>query len=160
MKNDLDSKKKETASISRAALLNILEDLYNAKEALRESEEKYRTVLEASPDPIVAYDMEGMVIYLNPAFTQVFGWTPDELLGKKIDYVPEENWPQTQMMIDKVLAGKSFSVIESRRHTKQKNILDVSISVATYLDRNGIPIGSVHTLRDITERKRIEAQLQ
>jgi len=38
-----------------------------AEEALRESEEKYRAVLEACPDPIVVYDMEGAVIYLNPA---------------------------------------------------------------------------------------------
>ncbi len=131
-----------------------------AEEALRESEEKYRTVLEACPDPIVVYDMEGAVIYLNPAFTHVFRWTPEELLGKKIDYVPEENWPETQMMIDKVLAGESFSAIESRRYTKQGEILDVSISVATYLDRDGTPVGSVHTLRDITERKRLAAQLR
>ncbi len=131
-----------------------------AEEALRESEEKYRAVLEACPDPIVAYDMEGAVIYLNPAFTQVFGWTPEELLGKKIDYVPEENWPETQMMIDKVMAGESFSAIKSRRYTKQGEILDVSISVATYMDRDGIPAGCVHTLRDITERKRLEAQLR
>ncbi|MBW1677148.1 MAG: response regulator [Deltaproteobacteria bacterium] len=131
-----------------------------AEEALRESEEKYRAVLEACPDPIVVYDMEGAVIYLNPAFTQVFGWTPEKLLGKKIDYVPEENWPETRMMINRVLAGESFSAIESRRYTKQREILDVSISVATYLDRDGIPVGSVHTLRDITERKLLEAQLR
>ena len=131
-----------------------------AEEALRESEKKYRMVLEACPDPIVAYNVEGAVIYLNPAFTHVFGWAPEELLGKKIDYVPEENWPETQMMIDKVLAGESFSGIKSCRYSKQRKILDVSISVATYLDRNGVPIGSVHTLRDITERKRLEAQLQ
>jgi len=137
-----------------------IEQRKRAEEALRESEEKYRMVLEACPDPIVAYDVEGAVIYLNPAFTQVFGWAPEELLGKKIDYVPEENWPETQMMIDKVLAGESFSGVKSRRYTRQRKILDVSISVATYLDRNGIPIGSVHTLRDITERKRFEAQLQ
>jgi PAS domain S-box-containing protein len=131
-----------------------------AEEPQRESEEKYRMVLEACPDPIVAYNVEGAVIYLNPAFTQVFGWTREELLGKKIDYVPEENWPETQMVIDKVLAGESFSDIKSRRYSKHRSILDVSISVATYLNRDGVPVGSVHTLRDITERKRLDAQLQ
>ena len=132
----------------------------HTEEALRESEEKYRMVLEACPDAIVAYDVEGAVIYLNPAFTQVFGWTPEELLGTKIDYVPEENSPETQMMINKVMAGESFSGIKSRRYTKKREILDVSISVATYLDRDGIPVGSVHTLRDISERKRLEVQLR
>jgi len=131
-----------------------------AETALRESEEKYRTVLEASPDPIVVYDMDGKVIYLSPAFTRVFGWTQEELLGKKMDYVPEENWPETQQMIDRVQAGKSFSGINSRRYTRQRKIVDVSISVATYLNRDGVPIGSVHTIRDITERKHLETQLQ
>jgi len=145
-----------------AILGNVAEvtERKNAEEALREAEERYRTVLEACPDPMVAYDMEGKVVYVNPAFTQVFGWTPDELLGKKLDYVPEENWPETQMMIDRVVAGESCSGTESRRSTKQRDILEVSISVATYLDRDGLPIGSVHTPRDITERKRLEAQLQ
>jgi PAS domain S-box-containing protein len=131
-----------------------------AEEALQESEERYRTVLEASPDLVVVYNMEGQVVYINPAFTKVFGWTSEELLGGKIDYIPEDNWPETQMMIDKVLAGENFSGIESRRYTKQENIIDVTISAAIYLDRDGNPAGSIHILRDITERKRLEAQLQ
>jgi PAS domain S-box-containing protein len=131
-----------------------------AEEELRNSHEKYRTVLEACPDPVVVYDMEGKGIYINPAFTRVYGWTPEELLGMKIDYVPDENWPETQIMIDKVQAGESFSGVESRRYTKEGKILDVSISVATYLDRDGIPVGSVHTLRDITDRKRVEEALR
>jgi PAS domain S-box-containing protein len=131
-----------------------------AEKQIRESEEKCRKILEACPDPVVVYDMEGNSIYVNPAFTRVFGWTIEELLGMKIDYVPEEHWPETQMMIDNVLVGKSFSGVESRRYTKKGDILDVSISVATYLDRDGIPMGSVHCLRDITHRKRVEEALR
>jgi PAS domain-containing protein len=43
------------------------------EEALRESEERYRTVLDASPDPVVVYDMKGKVTYINSAFTRIFG---------------------------------------------------------------------------------------
>jgi PAS domain S-box-containing protein len=132
----------------------------HAEEALRESEGKCRTVLQASPDPVVVYDMEGRGIYINPAFTRVFGWTPEELLGKRIDYVPEENWPETQMMIDKVLAGESFTGVESRRYTKEGDILDVSISADNYINHDGIPMGSVHSLRDITDRKLVEDALR
>ncbi len=131
-----------------------------AEEALRESEERYHTVLEASPDPVVAYDMEGKCTYINPAFTRVFGWTSEELLGKELDYVPDENWPERQMIIDKVLAGESFTGVESRRYAKDGSILDVSISAAIHLDRDGIPVGSIHILRDITDHKRLEAQFQ
>jgi len=131
-----------------------------AEEALRESEERYRTVLDASPDPVVVYDMKGKVTYINSAFTRIFGWISDELEGKKLHYVPDENWPETQMMIDKVLAEESFSAIESRRYTKGGNIIDVSISTAIYLDRDGNPVGSIHTLRDITARKQSQEVLK
>jgi PAS domain S-box-containing protein len=104
--------------------------------------------------------MEGNGIYINPAFTRVFGWTPEELSCKKIDYVPGENWPETRAMIEKVLAGESFSRVESRRYTREGKILDVSISVATYMNRDGIPVGSVHTLRDITDRKLVDERLR
>jgi PAS domain S-box-containing protein len=157
---------KTVTSVTLGGRLHLLEsflditELKRAQERLRDSQERYRIVLEASPDPVVVYDMEGHCTYLNPAFTGVFGWTQDELLGKKVDYVPEQNWPETQMMIDKVLAGESFSGIESRRYTKAGKILEVSISAAIYVSRAGVPIGSMHILRDITDQKRVEAALQ
>jgi PAS domain S-box-containing protein len=130
------------------------------EEALGESEGRYRAVLEASPDPIVVYDMEGKCSYINPAFATVFGWTSKELVGKKLDYVPESSWPETQLIIDTVLAGESFSGVESRRHTKGGDILDVSISAATHLSHDRTPVGSIHIIRDITQRKRAEEALQ
>ena len=130
------------------------------EQALRESEERYRAVLEASPDPIVVYDMEGKCSYINPAFARVFGWTSEELVGKKLDYVPRDNWPETQLIIDTVLAGESFSGVESRRYTKEGGILDVSISASIHLSRHRTPVGSIHILRDITQRKRAEEALK
>lgn len=147
----------------RTAILGNVVDITDQKLAdrkLRESEERYRTVLEASPDPVVVYDMEGRCTYTNPAFTSVFGWMPEEHLGKKLDYVPAENWPETQKMIDSVLAGKNFSGIESSRLTKNGDIINVSISAAIYLNSNGKPVGSIHTLRDISRRKQMEEELR
>ena len=140
-------------------VVDVTERKY-AEEQLRDSQERYYAVLEASPDPIVVYDMEGQGVYINPAFTRVFGWHSEELLGKKIDYVPDENWPETRMMIDKVLAGGGFLGIETRRYNKEGKLLDVDISAATYLNRQGTPEGSIHILRDITDRKRAEEALQ
>jgi len=141
-------------------LSRIIAEGKQTERALRESEEKYRTVLEASPDSVVVYDIEGKVVYINPAFTRVFGWTLEDLSGKTIDHVPEENRPETRMMIDKVLAGEAFSGIQSRRYTKAGSIVHVSISAAVYRDREGTPMGSVFNLRDITEQKKLEARLQ
>ena len=129
--------------------------------ALRESENRYRTVLEANPDSVIVYDMEGRVTYFNPTFTRVFGWSLEERLGKKMDmFVPEEDWPTTNTMIEKVLAGEDVSGIETRRYTKAGDILPVSISGAIFNDRDGNPAGSVVNLRDIGEQKRLEAKIQ
>jgi two-component system cell cycle sensor histidine kinase/response regulator CckA len=144
-------------------LYSIVHDITERKkaiEALRDSEEKYRTVLEANPDPVVVYDIEGKVVYFNPAFTRVFGWSLGERLGKTMDlFVPEENWPETKIMIQRVLTGESFSGIESSRYTKEGKIIPVSISGAVLRDMDGNPVGSVINLRDISERKNLESQL-
>ena len=63
---------------------------------LRESEARYRTFLESSPDPIVVYDMQGIATYVNPAFEQTFKLSREELLGKQIDFVPRDSWPETR----------------------------------------------------------------
>ena len=160
--DDLELRVKERTAELMAVneqLKQEMEERKQTEEALRDSEEKYRTVLAAIPDPVIVYDKEGKVIYLSPAFTRVFGWTLDERLGKKMDFfVPEENWPETQMMIDKVKAGDDFSGIESRRFTKEGNIIDVILSAAVYKDSDGNPVGSVINLRDITEQKRLQAE--
>jgi PAS domain S-box-containing protein len=142
--------------------LGVLSDITDrklAEEKIRQSEEKSRKALEANPDPVVVYDIEGQVVYFNPAFTKVFGWTLEERLGKKMDlFVPDENWDETRVMIDKVLSGESFSGIETRRYTKEAKIIPVSVSGAIFNDQKGNPTGSVINLRDISEQKKLEAQ--
>ncbi len=163
------------SGISQVELLNYLKEVTNhtiesvSKEithrmltetALRESEERYRAVLETSPDAIMVYDMENKCTYINPAFTTIFGWTSEEVIGKPLNFVPKGNWPETQLMTEKLQAGKSFSRVESRRYTKDGSVLDVSISAAIHVSRDGTSEGSVHILRDITERKRAEEALR
>lgn len=132
-----------------------------AEDALRESEEKYRSVMEAAGEPLVAYDNEGKVIFFNHAFTRVFGWTLDELIGKQTDYTPEENWPETRAAINKVLnSEEGYATFESRRFTKSGETLDVIISASVYRDHNGDPLGMIANLRDITARKRAEEALK
>lgn len=140
----------------------IVEDITERKQHeqdLRESERKHRTVLEANPDPVVFYDNEGRVIYFNPAFSRVFGWTLSERVGKKMDlFVPDDTWPETRMMIQKVVAGEGFTGLETKRFNKQGEIIPVGISGAVYQDHHGNMVGSVITLRDIRDQKRLEVQ--
>ena len=137
-----------------------ISDRKEAEEALRISEERYRSVMESAPDPIVVYNMVGQVVYLNPAFSDVFGWTLDECIGKKMDhFVPDENWVETRRGLEMIRAGRTFHSIETQRYTKSGSVIDVSIRGAVYRDRDGNLLGSVITHRDVTELKRLEKEL-
>lgn len=156
---DIDRQKQTEAELRKYR--DHLEDLVARRtEALRESEERYRIVLETSPDPIVAYDLEGRAIYINPTFTRVFGWTFDEVRGKRIDYVPAEEQVLTRRMIHKIINEEKLTGFETRRLTKAGNILDFNINGAVFRDGEGRLAGTVVMLRDITERKQAEIRLK
>lgn len=146
--------------IMEKALEESREEYKELYEQSRRTSELYRTLLDASPDPVVVYDIKGIPLYVSPAFTRVFGWTFNELAGRRIDFVPPENWPETREMIDKVLSGEGFSNVETRRYTKDGRIIDVILSGAIFFDKEDRPAGSVIHLRDITERKLLEEQFR
>lgn len=131
-----------------------------AEARIRESEQRYRSFLESSPDPIVVYDMKGEATYVNPAFEQTFGFSRHELLGKQIDFVPEQSWPETKAAIDRMLSGKTITMFETKRLARGGQILDVQISSTLLQDQNVGHIGNIVTLRDISARKRAEEALQ
>ncbi|MEW5721535.1 MAG: histidine kinase N-terminal 7TM domain-containing protein [Thermodesulfobacteriota bacterium] len=146
--------------VGRLVVLRDITPLKKALAALSESEERHRAVLEASVDPIVVYDVEGRVLYVNPSFTRVFGWHLHELEGRAIDFVPEELQEQTRTMTDRIMGGEVFRGIETRRYTKWGNLIDVSVSAAYFQDREGRTLGSVVNLRDVTGAKRLEQALR
>ena len=137
-----------------------LEERRRAEEVLRGSEKRYRSLLESSPDPIVVYDMDGMATYINPAFEKTLGWSRQELLGGRINFVPDENWPETRGAIHSMLRGETIQLFETRRRTKEGRILDVQISSTLYHDHEGRPAGNIVILRDISARKAAERELQ
>jgi PAS domain S-box-containing protein len=130
-----------------------------AEDKIRESEQRYRTFLESSPDPVVVYNMQGVATYVNPAFEQTFGLSRDELLGKQIDFVPEEAWPETKTAIEAMLSGQKISLFETKRLTRDGRKLDVQLSSTLYPGPEGVPVGNIVTLRDITARKAVEEEL-
>lgn len=130
-----------------------------AEDALRASEARYRSLLEFSPDPISVYDNEGRVMYVNPVFEETFGWKLGELIGKRINFVPDENWPETRDAIDRMKAGEKVLLFETRRFTKEGRILDVQISSSVFYGADGKTAGNVVFLRDITRRKTLEEEL-
>jgi PAS domain S-box-containing protein len=136
-----------------------LAERQKAEARIRKSEQRYRNFLESSPDPIVVYDMNGVATYVNPAFEQTFGMSREELLGKKIDFVPPEAWPETRKALDIMLSGQKINLFETQRLTKEGRKLDIQISSCLYMDDSGRHAGNIVTLRDITARKQAEEAL-
>jgi len=156
--NELENRVAErTAELSEAnALLKQeIAERNRTMEALRESEKRLRTLLKLAPYPIVVFTLDGLVYYLNPAFTEVFGWSLAELEGKRIPYVPQGLEEETIKSIKKLLEEKTILRYETRRLTKDGRILDVVMRGAMYVDSKNEPAGELVILRDITREKRI-----
>ncbi len=143
---------------------------YRTLEALRESEARYQCQYEASrraekrarslldfvPYPMVYFTLLGEVIYLNPAFTEIFGWSFEELEGRRIPYVPPGLVQETIERIKKLLDEKIIMRYESKRLTKNGRTLDVVMRGVVYSGYNEEPGGCLVCLRDVTHEKRIE----
>jgi len=129
-----------------------------AEEALRESEERYRIVLENVPDLVLVH-RNGMILYVNPAMVQTMGYTPDEVLNKPItDYIVPEFHERVAVAIRKRITVERFKPYEIELLTKTGGRRIVIVR-GTMIEFGGSP-AILNVLTDITERKRIEEELQ
>ncbi len=146
---------KEGKKIGFRGIVRDITEKYRTQEALRESEKRYRTLLDFIPYPIVVFTPDGKVSYLNPAFTETFGWTLDELKGKTIPYVPPELVEETRENIKKLFEQRIILRHETQRLTKDGRVLDVVMRAAVYSESGDEPSGELVILRDISQEKRI-----
>lgn len=136
-----------------------------AEEALRSSEEKYRTMAESISDMVWMMDMDGRITYCNRAAKQLLGHSPDELRGMSIQrFLTEEAY-------DRACRGIEDSVERSiQGHTdprtpreyahvhKDGTVVPCEVVSRLLLDKAGNPVGVVGVSRDIRERKRAEEE--
>ena len=143
-----------------ADLLGASEELYrNLFDQAKEQEELYKALLNCSPDPIVVYDTEGRVQYLNPAHSKLFGWTLEEAQGKRLNTLPDWDLEATLSIISQILTeGAMNQSYDTQRLSKQGQLIDVSVSGERFLDHNGNPAGMLVVLHDITDRKLAERE--
>lgn len=128
--------------------------------ALQKSKQRYQIVLDSAPEPVIVYDPQGKVTYLNAAFTRVFGWTLAESQGQKINFIPTETFFESCMICTKIRRGETVSGIETIRLTREGKPVHVSISGAGFFDQDRQFQGSIITVQDITERKQAEEHIR
>ena len=126
-----------------------------AEVALRNSEEKYRDLINASPDAICVTDVDGKVVLLNPAGVELFGRPEEELIGSLMadTYVPEE-LHLVEGRIAKLKGGGSLRY-ERRFVRRNGDVIPVEVSVSSL---RGQYFQAV--IRDISQRKRAEEALR
>ena len=131
-----------------------------AEEAVRQSEERYRAVVETAPDVIYAISDKGVFASLNPAFEAITGWARSEWLGKSFaPLVHPEDASLAVEMFQKVLRGDKPPPYELRILSKSGKYLVGEFTSTPYI-RDGKVAGKLGIVRDITERKRAEKALR
>ncbi len=128
---------------------------FEIERALRESERRYKMLLDFVPHPIAVFSLDGRVTYLNPAFTQVFGWTMEELEGKEIPYLPEGVERETSATMQDLIRERGVLRLETQRLTKDGRVLDVVFRARLLSENEGAPSGELVLFRDITQEKRV-----
>jgi PAS domain S-box-containing protein len=131
-----------------------------AEEAVRQSEERYRAVVETAPDVVYAISDKGVFASLNPAFEVITGWARSEWLGKSFaPLVHPEDASLAVEMFQKVLRGDKPPPYELRILSKSGKYLVGEFTSTPYI-RDGKVAGKLGIVRDITERKRAEKALR
>ena len=144
------------------AILKDITEQKQADEALRHSEEKYRSIVELSPDGIISLDMNGIVTSVNRAILTQTGFSEKEFLGKHFTHlaaIPAENLSTLTKTIESFIRGNVPDVFEFVYCCKDGTQLLAEASVGL-LNKNGKPSGIQMIFRDITERKKIEDALK
>ena len=110
------------------------------------------TIVEASPDAIIASSLDGLVTDWNPAAERIYGYTAGEAVGRNLVVVPADRAAESPDLLARILAGESIEQFETERVRKDGTRIDVSLGFARLLNADGTIQGVATFARDITER--------
>ncbi|MGO8732848.1 MAG: PAS domain S-box protein [Terriglobia bacterium] len=138
--------------------------LENARveEALRKSEERYRTLYESSVDGIISTDMNGHIQDANQAYLDMLGYSKDELRRLTHQQVTPSKWHESDADIirNQILARGYSDEYEKEYVRKDGKAFPISIRVWLIKNEQGQPVEIWGIVRDITEHKRAEEELR
>ena len=119
------------------------------------------SIVETSNDAIISKSLDGIIQTWNAAAERLFGFTAEEVVGRHISLViPPDRLAEEEQIIASLKAGKRIEHYETERLRKNGQLFEVSLTISPIKDDSGNVIGASKIARDITERKRIENDLQ
>ena len=154
---DISDRKKIAEELRRAN-----EELHRrTAEQLGEYRARLASIIDSSEDAILSKDLDGTITSWNRGAERIYGYAPEEIIGKHISLLtPGDRPDEIPEILQKIARGESIEHYESVRVTKDGRRLDVSISVSPLRDATGEIVGASAIARDITAQKRAEGQLR
>jgi PAS domain S-box-containing protein len=130
-----------------------------AEAALRESEEKFRTIIETAPDGYCEVDMEGNYTFFNDSMCTILGYSREEIAKmNQYETMDESNTQKLTETLNEVLeTGKPVKSVDWTLTSKDGSQRFIESSVSLIKDPKGKPMGFGRFIRDVTERHRAEA---
>ena len=144
------------------AVVRDITERKRTEEALRESEEKFRNLVETTSDWIWETDAEGNYSYSSPRIRDLLGYEPDEVIGRKpFDFMPPDEAKRLEAEFARIHSRhQPFFNLENVNLRKDGNEVILETSGVPRLDSRGRFPGYRGIDRDITERKRVEEALR
>jgi PAS domain S-box-containing protein len=133
-----------------------------AKEELKTSEERIRSLVETTSDWVWEVDANGVYTYASPKVRDLLGYEPDEIIGRTpFDLMPAEEAERVRVIFQTIaLNKKPLERVENMARRKDGQLIVLETSGVPFLDGDGKLLGYRGIDRDITERKRAEAQIE
>jgi len=130
---------------------------------VRANEERARLagIVESSKDAIIGKDRQGIITSWNKGAETLFGYTASEAIGRPVTMLfPSDRMEEERMILDRLFSGDSIRQYESVRRCKDGREIAVSLTISPVRDQLNRIIGASKILHDISQRKRVEEQLQ
>ena len=116
-------------------------------------------IVNSADDAIVSKTLDGVITSWNRAAQAMFGWTAAEAVGQRITLIiPRERWHEEDEVLARVRKGESIDHFDTVRVRKSGERIDVSLTVSPVKDARGRIIGASKIARDVSDRKRAEAE--
>ena len=149
--------------LSETCFLVFIKDITERKiteQSLKVSEEKYKTMLNASPDGILLTDLKGIITEVSEIGLELFGTdTRDDLVRKNIFYfVPSKEKNTIKKIIEKTMNEGLIQNVEAKIRKKNKSLFTAEISATLMQGPDGAPLSFMIIIRDISQRKKMETK--
>jgi PAS domain S-box-containing protein len=117
-------------------------------------------IIESADDAVISKSLEGVIMSWNSGAQRIFGYTPDEVVGKHISVlIPEDHLDEEPAILARLRAGERIEHYETIRRRKDGALLDISLTVSPIFGPGGRIVGASKIARDITEQRRAQREL-